>query len=268
MFEADKPRKTHECPLKITAWFRCISYWNSPWLFRGSAVSFRHGLSFAIIFHIFCVRIHQEFSFASGSHESQRAPSPPKNDVKWFRVSSKTTSRKVTVDQAISWSVNPHWSAKKHAVFLVPKSGSPVFRKRSFFFPHDLPRDFIQHPTSGCWPWGASGAPDPSEENKALWQWVISLRRGELGVGRGPGPWKVLNTWKTTLTYKCIWKRRSPTYFSPNVWDVGKKFALAKKTKIAHSPTGYVCSFRFFLTWIWISTPYWNGTYCIFWLEF
>lgn len=135
MFEADKPRKTHECPLKITAWFRCISYWNSPWLFRGSAVSFRHGLSFAIIFHIFCVRIHQEFSFASGSHESQRAPSPPKNDVKWFRVSSKTTSRKVTVDQAISWSVNPHWSAKKHAVFLVPKSGSPVFRKRSFFSP-------------------------------------------------------------------------------------------------------------------------------------
>ena len=71
-------------------------------------------------------------------------------------------------------------------------------------------------------------------------------RGGELGVGRGPGPWKVLNTWKTTLTYKCIWKRRSPTYFSPNVWDVGKKFALAKKTKIAHSPTGYVCSFRFF----------------------
>ena len=140
----------------------------------------------------------------------------------------------------------PPLKRKKTCCFFGSKIWLTSFSEKVVFFPHDLPRDFIQHPTSGCWPWGASGAPDPSEENKALWQWVISLRRGELGVGRGPGPWKVLNTWKTTLTYKCIWKRRSPTYFSPNVWDVGKKFALAKKTKIAHSPTGYVCSFRFF----------------------
>ena len=26
------PPKTNECPLKINGWFRCISYWNSPFL--------------------------------------------------------------------------------------------------------------------------------------------------------------------------------------------------------------------------------------------